>query len=414
MEVFGDAKEFPYAATTYRLTEHFHFWTKHVQINAVLQPEFFVEISEQLAKEKGIKKGGWVRVWSKRGSVKAKAVVTKRIKPLMCDGKTGARRRHPAALGLHRRGAQGLRPQLADALRGRRQHRDAGIQGVPGGHRAHRRHRWHREEDATMATFQPFDVIRRSASVTATPPANRGGEVVKLIDTSKCIGCKACQSACLEWNDMRETVGVNVGVVRQPARPDAQHVHAHALHGVGQPQVRQPRVADPQGRLHALRGPGLPQGLPGARRHRAVRQRHRRLRARELHRLRLLREGVPVQHPAHLPGRPQGLQVHAVLGPGGRRPAAGLRQGVPDALHQLRHQGGDGRALATSAIDGPQVARVRPGGALQSAGRQRHARHVRAASRGPAAPLRRPSRQTRGSARSSSCGRASASMPAWP
>ncbi len=88
MEVFGDAKEFPYAATSYRLTEHFHFWTKHVWVNAVLQPEFFVEISEELAKEKGIKKGGWVRVWSKRGSVKAKAVVTKRIKPMQVDGKT--------------------------------------------------------------------------------------------------------------------------------------------------------------------------------------------------------------------------------------------------------------------------------------------------------------------------------------
>jgi formate dehydrogenase major subunit len=88
MEQFGDAKEFPYAATSYRLTEHFHFWTKHAQINASLQPEFFVEISEQLAAEKSIKSGGWVRVWSKRGSVKAKAVVTKRITPLTCDGKT--------------------------------------------------------------------------------------------------------------------------------------------------------------------------------------------------------------------------------------------------------------------------------------------------------------------------------------
>jgi formate dehydrogenase major subunit len=87
MEQFGDAKEFPYAATSYRLTEHFHFWTKHSQPNAVMQPEFFVEIGEELAKEKGIKSGGWVRVWSKRGSVKAKAVVTKRIVPLKCDGK---------------------------------------------------------------------------------------------------------------------------------------------------------------------------------------------------------------------------------------------------------------------------------------------------------------------------------------
>jgi formate dehydrogenase major subunit len=87
LEQFGDAKDFPYAATSYRLTEHFHFWTKHVQINAMLQPEFFVEIGEELARAKGIKSGSWVRVWSNRGSVKAKAVVTKRIRPLICDGK---------------------------------------------------------------------------------------------------------------------------------------------------------------------------------------------------------------------------------------------------------------------------------------------------------------------------------------
>lgn len=80
--------DFPYAATSYRLTEHFHYWTKNNHVNAVLQPEFFVEISEELAAEKGIAKGGWVRVWSKRGSVFAKAVVTKRIRPLTCDGKT--------------------------------------------------------------------------------------------------------------------------------------------------------------------------------------------------------------------------------------------------------------------------------------------------------------------------------------
>jgi len=85
---FGDAKEFPYIATSYRLTEHFHYWTKHLHTNAVLQPEFFVEISEQLAKEKGIQPGGWVRIWSKRGSIIGKAVVTKRIQPMQCDGKT--------------------------------------------------------------------------------------------------------------------------------------------------------------------------------------------------------------------------------------------------------------------------------------------------------------------------------------
>jgi len=87
LEVFGKPEDFPYVATTYRLVEHFHYWTKHAKINAILQPELFVEISEQLAKEKGIVAGDWVEVSSNRARIKAKAVVTKRIRPLICDGK---------------------------------------------------------------------------------------------------------------------------------------------------------------------------------------------------------------------------------------------------------------------------------------------------------------------------------------
>jgi formate dehydrogenase major subunit len=86
-EAFGKSKEFPYAATTYRLTEHFHFWTKHCRINAVLQPEQFVEIDEDLAAEKGIKSGDSVKVRSNRGQIKAVAVVTKRLQPLTVNGK---------------------------------------------------------------------------------------------------------------------------------------------------------------------------------------------------------------------------------------------------------------------------------------------------------------------------------------
>jgi formate dehydrogenase major subunit len=84
---FGTAQDFPYVATTYRLTEHFHFWTKHARINAILQPEEFIEIGEVLAREKGIEQGGWVRLSSKRGVVVCKAYVTKRIRPMTVDGK---------------------------------------------------------------------------------------------------------------------------------------------------------------------------------------------------------------------------------------------------------------------------------------------------------------------------------------
>jgi formate dehydrogenase major subunit len=83
----GKAADYPHTATTYRLTEHFHYWTKHARLNAIVQPQQFVEISEDLAKEVGVVAGDRVRVSSKRGHIIAVALVTKRIKPLMIDGK---------------------------------------------------------------------------------------------------------------------------------------------------------------------------------------------------------------------------------------------------------------------------------------------------------------------------------------
>lgn len=97
MELFGTAEEFPYAATTYRLTEHFHFWTKHCRLNAITQPEQFVEIGEALASELGIAAGDRVKVSSNRGYIKAVAVVTKRIRPLTVDGRTV----HHVGIPLH-------------------------------------------------------------------------------------------------------------------------------------------------------------------------------------------------------------------------------------------------------------------------------------------------------------------------
>jgi formate dehydrogenase-N alpha subunit len=87
MEAFGKSSEFPYAATTYRLTEHLHFWTKHSRSNAITQPAPFVEIGEELAREKGIKQGDRVKVKSNRGEVVAACVVTKRMKALDVNGK---------------------------------------------------------------------------------------------------------------------------------------------------------------------------------------------------------------------------------------------------------------------------------------------------------------------------------------
>lgn len=62
-----------------------------------------------------------------------------------------------------------------------------------------------------------LDIQRRSATTTEAPQARHLPKVAKLIDVSTCIGCKACQVACMEWNDLRDEVGKNVGVYDNPA-----------------------------------------------------------------------------------------------------------------------------------------------------------------------------------------------------
>src|SRR5688572_7763746 len=88
-DVYGSKEEFPIVCTTYRLTEHFHYWTQHQEdglLNQV-QPGFFVEIPEALAEQKGIANGSQVKVVSARGEIRGVAMVTKRLQPLKVDGK---------------------------------------------------------------------------------------------------------------------------------------------------------------------------------------------------------------------------------------------------------------------------------------------------------------------------------------
>ncbi len=70
-----------------------------------MQPGMFVEMSEELAKEKGIKNGEKVIVKSARGEVEAMAIVTPRFKPFNIDGNIDPPGRHSLAFRLdhHRR-----------------------------------------------------------------------------------------------------------------------------------------------------------------------------------------------------------------------------------------------------------------------------------------------------------------------
>ncbi len=81
--------EYPVVATTFRLTEHylsgpmsrFNSWLNE------LQPEMFVELSPELAAERGIVHGGWLTVQSARGRIEARAMVTRRLRPLLVEGR---------------------------------------------------------------------------------------------------------------------------------------------------------------------------------------------------------------------------------------------------------------------------------------------------------------------------------------
>jgi formate dehydrogenase major subunit len=82
--------QYPYAITTYRLTEH-HVagaMSRWVPWLSELQPALFAEISRELAAEKGINNGDWITIWTVRAEVEARALVTERMQPLRIKGHT--------------------------------------------------------------------------------------------------------------------------------------------------------------------------------------------------------------------------------------------------------------------------------------------------------------------------------------
>jgi len=81
---------FPYVFTTYRLTE-MHcggIATRVMPHTAELQPEAFVEVSPELARELGIRHLDWTVISTLRGQIEVKAMVTERVRPFVIDGHT--------------------------------------------------------------------------------------------------------------------------------------------------------------------------------------------------------------------------------------------------------------------------------------------------------------------------------------
>ena len=157
--------------------------------------------------------------------------------------------------------------------------------------------------------------------------------------------------------------------VRQHLPDDARHrLELLEPHQVQRgPACRwQLRLADAQAPVHALRRSRMPARLSGRRRDRAVLQRHRRFPAGKLHWLPVLCLRLPVQHSQVQSEHQEGLQVHAVLGPGGSGSGARLHQVMSHRLPALRHQrrhevsGGDSapRNCATSQVSRMQACTI--------------------------------------------------------
>ncbi len=109
----GDAR-FPFVLTTYRLTEHHTAggMSRFLPHLAELQPEMFVEISPEVATLLSVKNGDTVCVVTMRGAVEARALVSRRMRPLRIDGNT----LHQVALPFHWGSAGPVRGDVANDL----------------------------------------------------------------------------------------------------------------------------------------------------------------------------------------------------------------------------------------------------------------------------------------------------------
>ncbi len=181
-------------------------------------------------------------------------------------------------------------------------------------------------------------------------------------DPTLCIGCKACEVACKEWNDVPDDgFRWSRQFLRQHRRARRVDVAARPVRRAG-PRARQAtRRADvrrralrpdrargpvplavPFRRVQALRERRLPGSVPDRVDHpHGGRQRARA--ERHLQRLRLLRGGLSVRRdrPAQeaAQGRGRRVQMHVLLRPAGQRHGARVRQGLSDGEHPVRPAG---------------------------------------------------------------------------
>jgi formate dehydrogenase major subunit len=104
------SEKYPVVASTFRLTEQHTAgaMSRNLPWLAELQPEMFVEINPQLARDRGIEDGGWMTVMTERGEIEARAKVTSRLQPLRMGDDVVHQIAMPWHWGTYRSSEQGV------------------------------------------------------------------------------------------------------------------------------------------------------------------------------------------------------------------------------------------------------------------------------------------------------------------
>ena len=206
-------------------------------------------------------------------------------------------------------------------------------------------------------------------------------------DTSVCIGCKACEVACKEWNQVPEdgldwtgdshdnTGGLGADTWRHVAFieqrvPVGVHEANFQRDGDGFRWLMASDVC--KHCTHAACLDVCPTGAIFRTEFGTVV-----VQAGHLQRLRLLRAGVPVRGDRQARGRRPGLQVHALLRPARGRPGAGVREGLPDGLDPVRRARRAARRAPAGRVEQLHDAGVDRGAAVRARPRRRRRRRRR-------------------------------------
>ena len=190
---------------------------------------------------------------------------------------------------------------------------------------------------------QGLDIRRSSASVLGSASGLRTLTTVsKYIDTSTCIGCKACEVACQEWNDLKPVATHQVGTYQTLPTLHSEYWNLIRFNErdfdggiVWLMRKDQCMHCDEPGCLAACPAPGAivqyANGIVDVNPDQCIGCRY-------------CETGCPFDVPRFSPDHRKDVQVHALRRPRLRRPRARVHQGLPDRLPALRHQGRHARA----------------------------------------------------------------------